>query len=269
MSASAPRADAGFLSRRIHLVAGKGGVGRTTVAAAMAEAAAAHGRRVLLTEIGHPDGGDAAIGRPFGVTQLAPDPVPLGPEGLSACQVEATRGHELFAHRVVPAGPLIRAALASNALRRFVAAVPSLYELGLFYHLLTLLEARRSDGAPEHEIIVADMPATGHTLGLTRLPEILLDSLPDGPIPRAMREGQAYLNDPAKSLAWVVTLPEYRGRGLGEACTRLVGNRAFELGARCVVLQASSQGEPIYRRMGYREITRYRWHAKGPPAPPR
>ncbi len=52
------------------------------------------------------------------------------------------------------------------------------------------------------------MPATGHTLALTSLPEILLDALPDGPIPRYMREGQAYLNDPEKGLAWIVTLPE-------------------------------------------------------------
>lgn len=198
----------GFLARRIHLVAGKGGVGRTTVAAAMAEAAAAHGKRVLLVEIGHPDGGASHIGRPFGVRKLGPGPRRLGPEGLSGCQIQASRGHERFAHSVVPAGPLVRAALASKTLRRFVYAVPSLYELGVFYHLLTLLDAKNGAGEPEHEIIVADMPATGHALGLTRLPEILLDSLPDGPIPRAMREGQAYLNDPAKAQAWVVALPE-------------------------------------------------------------
>ena len=70
----------------------------------------------------------------------------------------------------------------------------------------------------------------------------------------------------SRTAAWVVTLPEARGRGLGEACTRLAGNRAFELGARCMILQASSHGEPTYLRMGYREITRYRWYVKGPPA---
>jgi ribosomal protein S18 acetylase RimI-like enzyme len=75
----------------------------------------------------------------------------------------------------------------------------------------------------------------------------------------------AILSNGIAGLYWVVTLPEARGRGLGEACTRLAGNRAFELGARRVILQASEQGEPIYRRMGYREITRYRWYVKGPP----
>jgi len=49
-----------------------------------------------------------------------------------------------------------------------------------------------------------------------------------------------------------------RGQGLGELVTRLVTNRAFERGAAFVGLQASSMGESIYRRMGYREIYRYR-----------
>ena len=76
----------------------------------------------------------------------------------------------------------------------------------------------------------------------------------------------AILSHGIAGLYWVAALPEARGRGLGEACTRLAGNRAFELGARCVILQASAQGEPIYLRMGYREITRYRWFVKGPAA---
>lgn len=202
----APRLD--FLSRRIHLVTGKGGVGRTSVAAALALAAAGHGKRVLLTEIGDPDGGYSAVGRRFGRERLTPDPQPLDPANLSACHVWATRGHELFARSVVPAGPLIRAALRSKALRTFVSAVPSLYELGVFFHLLKLLQAEDAQGRPQHEVIVADMPATGQTLALTSLPEILLDALPDGPIPRYMREGQAYLNDPRVGVAWVVTLPE-------------------------------------------------------------
>ena len=227
-----PRMD--FLSRRIHLVTGKGGVGRTTVAAALATAAAGHGKRVLLAEIGDPEGGYSAVGRRFGRDRLAPDPEPLGPEGLLGCHVFATRGHELFAHSVIPAGPLIRAALRSKALSKFVTAVPALYELGLFYHLLTLLQAVHEDGRPEHEIIVADMPATGQTLALTSLPEILLDALPDGPIPRCMRQGQAYLNDPAKGVAWIVTLPELLP--VTEALELIEGLRATNVVTAGVIL---------------------------------
>ncbi len=81
---------------------------------------------------------------------------------------------------------------------------------------------------------------------------------------RPVAAALAILSHGIAGLVWVATCPEARGRGLGEACTRLAGNRAFELGARCTVLQASEQGEPIYRRMGYREITRYRWFVKSP-----
>jgi GNAT superfamily N-acetyltransferase len=56
---------------------------------------------------------------------------------------------------------------------------------------------------------------------------------------------------------WVGTTPAARGKGLAELCTRAVSNAAFDLGARAVVLQASPMGDPIYRRMGYREVTRY------------
>jgi len=89
---------------------------------------------------------------------------------------------------------------------------------------------------------------------------VVLGYLENRPVSAAI----AILSHGIAGLYWVGTCPEARGHGLGEACTRLAGNRAFELGARCVVLQASAQGEPIYLRMGYREITRYRWYLRAP-----
>ncbi len=56
---------------------------------------------------------------------------------------------------------------------------------------------------------------------------------------------------------WVSTVEDARGLGLGETITRTVTNVGFERGARLVSLQASPMGEPIYRRMGYREIFKY------------
>ena len=56
---------------------------------------------------------------------------------------------------------------------------------------------------------------------------------------------------------WVGTTPEARGRGLAELCTRVAGNTGFDLGARFAVLQASPMGAPVYRRMGWVEVTRY------------
>jgi ribosomal protein S18 acetylase RimI-like enzyme len=56
---------------------------------------------------------------------------------------------------------------------------------------------------------------------------------------------------------WVGTTPDARSRGLAELCTRAAGNAGFDQGARIAALQASVMGEPVYRRMGYVEVTRY------------
>lgn len=60
----------------------------------------------------------------------------------------------------------------------------------------------------------------------------------------------------------VGTADAARGRGLAELVTRTVTNLAFDRGAPIVTLQASSMGEPIYRRMGYRELYRFTSHAR-------
>lgn len=59
---------------------------------------------------------------------------------------------------------------------------------------------------------------------------------------------------------WVGTVTGARGRGLAGACVRAITNEAFRTGAPLVILQASKFGEPLYRRMGFKEFTRYPWY---------
>jgi hypothetical protein len=70
----------------------------------------------------------------------------------------------------------------------------------------------------------------------------------------------ALLSHGIAGVYWVGTAEPWRRHGLGAACTRAVGNAAFARGATAVVLQASRQGESVYGRLGYREITRYAWY---------
>ena len=87
----------------------------------------------------------------------------------------------------------------------------------------------------------------------------------------------AYLNDEPAGAAmamlshgiagifWVGTVESARGKGIAEACMRVVTNWGFDAGAPNVQLQASPMGEPIYRRMGYEDLYRYDfWLAPGP-----
>ena len=196
-----------FLDRRVHLICGKGGVGRTSVSVGLALAAAARGKRVLVTEVGDPEGGYSAIGAHFGHDELTDVPRSVAPS-IDACHLWGTTGHELFGRSIIPAGPLIHAALKSRALLGFMMATPGVYELGIFYHLLQLLDARTKDGRPQHDFIVVDMPATGHALALAKLPATVLSLMPRGPIAEAMRRGQDVLYNEKNTAAWVVTLPE-------------------------------------------------------------
>ena len=196
-----------FLDKGVVLVAGKGGVGRTTMTASMARAAARAGKRVLVTEIGEPDGDYSPLARLYGRDSLPPRPREIEP-GVKGCLLWSRAGHSLFLERVLPVPALVRAGMRSKSLGRLLDAAPSFNEMGVFYRLLNLIVAQRSDGSPEHELILLDLPATGHSLALTGLPEILLRLMPTGPIADLMREGQKYLYDPEHTAAFVVTLPE-------------------------------------------------------------
>lgn len=65
---------------------------------------------------------------------------------------------------------------------------------------------------------------------------------------------------------WVGTVPAARGRGLAALVTTLAGNAGFDLGARIGALQASVMGEPVYRRLGWAEVTRYPYRAQLAPS---
>jgi anion-transporting ArsA/GET3 family ATPase len=169
---------------------------------------------VLLAELG--DGasdGDrvthdySPLARLFGRERMPEKREQLLP-GVWGKVLHPLEGHELFLTSVFRVHALARAALHSEALRRLFQAAPSLREVGIFYCILTLLRAKEADGSFENELIVIDMPATGHTLSLTGLPRVLISMVSRGPIADSLREGQSYLNDPEQSAAFVVTLPE-------------------------------------------------------------
>ena len=165
------------------------------------------GVRVLVTEVGDAPEDYSPLARHFGLERLPSAPEPMAP-GIQGALLLARSGQELFLRSVLRSSTLARAAIGSESLRRLLSAGPSFKEMGVFFQLLTYLRETRPNGQPEHELILVDMPATGHTLSLTGLPDLLLRLLPRGPIAEALREGQGYLNDPKKAAAYVVTLPE-------------------------------------------------------------
>jgi arsenite-transporting ATPase len=196
-----------LLPLRAVLVTGKGGVGKTTVAASLARWFAANGRRVLCAELSAEDAATSPLADALGLERLKDEPIDVA-ENLRAAALAPMLGHQRFLRDVLPMKLLADAAMKSAAIRRFLAAAPTFPEMGVLYRLLDLVRAKRRDGSPEHETIVVDLPATGHALALAQIPQSLLRVIPTGPIAEAVREGLGLLMDATQTGAVVVTLPE-------------------------------------------------------------
>jgi anion-transporting ArsA/GET3 family ATPase len=196
-----------LLSRRCVLVTGKGGVGKTTLAAALARIAAWEGRRVLVAEVA-PDGKvPSPLAEALGGSHSAEEPLKVL-AGIRSVLLTPSMGHRRFLHDTFPVKVVADAAMRSTTIRRFLSAAPAFGEMGVLYRMLDLMRQKRSDGSFEHELAVVDLPATGHALAITQLPELILKIIPGGPIGRAVREGLSLFTDARQTSTVVVTLPE-------------------------------------------------------------
>ena len=222
-----------LLERRAVLVTGKGGVGKTTFAASLAHLAARTGKRVLVAELSYEPQATSPLAGALAIPRLGEDPVQVAPN-LRAVLLTPTAGHARFLRATLPLGRLADAALKTAAVRRFLLAAPALAEMGILYRLLDLAKARRRDGSPEHELIIVDLPATGHALGLAQVPTTILQVIHAGPIAAAVREGLAMLRDGARTTSVVVTLPERLP--VSEASELVAGLRRHEIPFGGVVL---------------------------------
>lgn len=184
------------------LVTGKGGVGKTTLTAALARAAHAAGRRVMVAEVTPDTHTPSPVLGLFGHARpKGEDPFEIAPR-LRGVRLAPTSGHRLLLRRALKVGMVVDAALRSAALTRFLSAAPTFPEIGVLFQLVTLLRENEDD----HLII--DLPATGHAVGLAALPKTVLRVVPAGLIGDSLREGLAKMSDASHTHAVLVTLPE-------------------------------------------------------------
>lgn len=185
------------------MVTGKGGVGKSTVAAALARAAHRRNKVVLVADVSSDATTRSQVLEYFGHPHLkGEDPMALAPN-LYGVRITPSMGHKLFLRAALRMRMVVDAAMRSAALNRFLMAAPTFPEIGTLYHLVHILRMKKFDH------IVLDLPATGHALGLASLPKTVLKVLPSGLIGDAIQEGLDVMTDPARGAAVIVTLPEH------------------------------------------------------------
>jgi anion-transporting ArsA/GET3 family ATPase len=188
---------------RFVVVSGKGGVGRTTVAATLARVAADAGKRVLLAEAAATD----RLGRMFGQSEpLGPTITTLAPN-IDGVNITPQSSIYEYGLKVLRSELVTRAVFDNRAVRSLLGAIPGLDAYALlgkaWFHTTEL-----SGGRPRYDLVIFDGPASGHAALMLRIPQAILNVMPKGPLAGDARAIKALLQDPERAALLIVTLPE-------------------------------------------------------------
>jgi anion-transporting ArsA/GET3 family ATPase len=194
-----------LLERRLIIVTGKGGTGKTSVVAALGLAAARSGRRVLLAETGRDENLPRLLSR---------DGAPAGYEGrdyeagLRSMRLDPYEALAEYLRLQLGIAPLVRRVLANRGFRQLMDAAPGwreLITLGKIWHL----EQQRAPGdGPLFDLLIVDAPATGHGLTFLDVPRVVQGAVRAGPLRRHAAAVEEMLRDPEATRLLPVALPE-------------------------------------------------------------
>lgn len=229
---------------RFVYVTGKGGVGKTTVCAAMAKAMAARGKRILVAMTNAKERLSSMLGSgPIGpeITHVAPN--------IDAVNMIPEKALEEYGILMLKSRTLYDALFDNKYVRTFFHAVPGMSEWSMlgkaWWHTTELLSGKTTDDPQppwgdgwKYEMVIVDAPATGHGIDMLKVPKVLLDVAPGGPLRRDAERAWRLFQDPSHSGVVLVTLPEEMPanetielataiRGLNLPIPRLVVNALF------------------------------------------
>ncbi len=201
----APDAPRSLLERRVVIVTGKGGTGKTTVTAALAVAAAKAGKRVLVAEMGR----DEHVPR-----LLCPDSPAVGyagrdlMPGIRVMRIDPFEALGEYLALQIGMKPLVDTVMSNQAFQQLMSAAPGwreLITLGKIWHLEQL---RDPDGRPCYDFIVVDAPATGHGVTFLDVPRVVISAVRAGPLHQHSEAVEALIEDRERTLLLPVTLAE-------------------------------------------------------------
>ena len=208
-----------LLRRRLLLFTGKGGVGKSTVVAAIAEAAARRGERPLIVELGARASmqdifarrADAASaggrGRRRPLT-IGHEPVAVRPDGrVWAMNIDLDGALFDYVVEQVKVRRIAKMITGNRTLDRLFRAAPAVREIVMLNKLRLLERAKRPDGSPRWSPILVDLDATGHALMFLEMPRMLRKVIAHGPLRGLVDSLTELFTDAKRTSLCLVTLP--------------------------------------------------------------
>ncbi|MEA2500966.1 MAG: hypothetical protein QOD01_1077 [Actinomycetota bacterium] len=187
-----------ILDRRLLIISGKGGVGKTTIAAALGAMAARHDLRVLVAEIE----GKNALSSLLAAPPLTSEPRELRP-GLWAMHVSPEEALSEYFEVQFHAKRVVKPLVTSQLVYYVTHAAPGLRDI-LMLGKIWYQVARKG----EFDLAILDTPAAGHAVSMLRSPEGFLEAVPVGTLAGHARRVSDWLHDPEQVAVHLVSLAE-------------------------------------------------------------
>jgi anion-transporting ArsA/GET3 family ATPase len=194
---------ASLIDKRLVVVTGKGGTGKTTVAAALGLLAARAGKRTVVCEVAEQE----RLAALFGIEPLGHTERELAP-GLAGVSIDPERAKSDWLRHQLKSGALAGMLGHSRLFQYLTAAAPGLSELVTMGAIWDLAQLERRLGGSTYDLAIVDAPATGHGVALLRSPKTFADIARVGPIHRQAMRIHDFVTDPAQTGVMAVALAE-------------------------------------------------------------